>query len=214
MNSSNIKCETPVNCGDHETGIILSADKIKVRGLEYYYILQSAYSVGAWPSEYIDNLVEIHFNSGDIDYCDWVRYCPLTLGVSFQASAPWLGEFEGGSVNEETGCVSVDCGTFGDYNFCTLDFPEDLFPDYTQEFDPCIPISRSLYALIIAHEKGLLDELPNYNGSDLEQFIEANIINPAAKCAMVSFCCTDTGIDLFPDAQLNLEYWESKCGQK
>ena len=210
-NATNWPCRINRYCGSEYIDS-KSTDKVKVRGMQYYLILLAAHEYGPWDGGYVQHLIERYFDSGDVDYCDMVRYCPYTLEKTFQASTPAQGNYKGFSVDPETGCRKVDCGLVGDYNFCDFGFPTEVFPDFDLDLNDCIPVRRRLYELIIADNDDLLDDIPGYEDSELQHFIEENAINPAAKCAYVTFCCIGGGIDVFDISYSELSEMEEKCG--
>ena len=213
-------CRAPLYCGNTKVGHTDKEKKKKVRGYEFYLILLGLLNSNSssFPSEFVQQRINSYFTSGNVDYCDRIKYCPYTLNITFNGHNPLGGSFNHFSFPDgPNGCVKVHCGYIGGYKICDfslsgLGFPTDVFPDITIPYDDCIPVSLRLYDLILAYESGLLDDNTSFqNSPTLYNLVASNINEPAAKCASVIICCG--GGNEYEVMYDDLDFYIGKCGQ-
>jgi len=189
-------CRTPRKCG--KTNVAdLQGQKKKVRAYEYWIVLRDAMGVGAFISEYLEELRIKFLNSG-IDWCDKMKYCTATLEPTFDGlNINGDGEVE----TLSNGCYRLKCGAFGIFD--KMICPNDVVPDYIKDFGSdvisCNPLIHNTKQLIFWQDT-MRKIYPNYQGSELDIKISEyahtyntmpDSLSKWINCSYVIYCSSD-----------------------
>ncbi|MEM9857465.1 MAG: T9SS type A sorting domain-containing protein [Bacteroidota bacterium] len=171
-----------------------SFDIRKVKGFEYWMILQAAEAGGEVSYDDLQELRQYYINQG-IRHCEVVRYCPATLKIIATLDA--LFNDVDGIHQLEDDCWRIDCvAPSKDRVFCISGSVPPYFEssvDYSSinpDIEVCDIRQYPIYQLILWLAD--LNNLPGFPNSQLANFLGEVIADPIksekAKCIQVKFC--------------------------
>ena len=176
------RCKVPTYCDN----VPVADEKFRIKKLR---VGQYLALVNANPNISGEVAYQIEQQTGGHDNCDWVNFCPATMDIFgfFPDINPAPGPMSGAG----NGCWNLQCGLDNE-DFCVNNLANDIYPEgvYGEELFSCNAGSATLKELISWHET-MPSFYPEYEGSELQTYVEANLNSEVAACAYVRFCWSD-----------------------
>ena len=196
------KCSVPISCGDDFNSDI-TIDDIRITAFEYRAIVDLAFADGKISPELMAHLKQQPEYYGPTAkgsslpaWCDKIRFCPYSY-LAWNNKEPILRNC--GTIKDQKmdgSCIIVDCNCAPKITYCPgrIDVPGFVPSAWAIN---CDPVQKK--AIEIFFDLSNLKEQVNFKGSELEKFLNEDIIignAPIEKAACVDVMYCSSSFDV------------------